>query len=167
MMRRIISAIAILILVPMALDDLTRAQAAFSFAGKWKLTLNFGEGAPTFTYEIEAKTSREDLIHQGGGTVTGPLELGPLARINGLSWRHVVDSGGNVVGVSLTFEIFSARTPVTVLVRGTPGDKIEGEAIIIEQTADPSSPSFDPKIGYNISRDPFELERLSATGSEE
>jgi hypothetical protein len=162
MVRKLSLALALVLLT---IHQPMQAQEPFSFAGKWRLTLTFGDpmevpGAPTFTYDIEAKTSSEVLIHQGGGTVTGALEFFPAVRINGLSWRHLVDATNTVTGVSVSFELFSTRTPVTVILRGKPGNVIQGRAIIIEEAATPGDPAHVSRIGYNVQRGPFKLERL-------
>lgn len=160
--RNLLCGLALLILAPIMIPQTAHAQGPFTFAGKWRLTLDLGPGV-SLQYDITTTTATPNLPNQGGGIAirTADAALPPeLRRTYGITWRHQNDAMGAVLGVRLCFEVFSTMSPTTFIIRGGTGNTIMGNAQGIDENTSSNAATFDSKFGFGVAPVAFKLERL-------
>lgn len=152
----------------------SHGQSGPSFVGVWRLTIQFSPQLSPFDYAVVARPSPgfkpddfgpvpDDKF--GEGLVIGPCFA---AKASGLTWRHTPRIGSPATGVSLTFEVTSATSPSTIVIRGNfspDGNRIVGgKCIVISDNTEASQVQpgqvFDDKIGQVVTLVPFTLERV-------
>ncbi len=167
MLRKLLCTLAMVALAPMTIPQPARAQGTpFTFAGKWKLTLDLSPG-PILDYQVEAMPENTSLVNNGAGLVTRFADLmlpEELRRLYGVSWRNQLDASNppNVIGFSMCIELYSTRagSATTFVIRGKTGTTITGTAQGIDESTNAMAPGFDKNFGYGVALIPYTLTRI-------